>query len=157
MRDVKGYEGLYAVTSCGKVWSYKSDRFLSPCKTKSGYMFVRLCKNGKVKNMFVHRLVAQTYVENKKCCPVINHKDENPLNNNVNNLEWCTIQYNINYGSHNENVSKSKNKPCICIELDKIYKSPLVASKELGIHYSRVTQCCRDCDKSVNGYHFKYV
>ena len=52
MRDVKGYEGLYAVTSCGKVWSYKSDRFLSPCKTKSGYMFVRLCKNGKVKKMY---------------------------------------------------------------------------------------------------------
>ena len=47
MRDVKGYEGLYAVTSCGKVWSYKSDRFLSPCKTKSGYMFVRLCKKWK--------------------------------------------------------------------------------------------------------------
>ena len=57
-------------------------------------MFVRLCKNGKVKNMFVHRLVAQTYIENKKCCPVINHKDENPLNNNVNNLEWVTNKQN---------------------------------------------------------------
>ena len=63
MRDVKGYEGLYAVTSCGKVWSYKSDRFLSPCKTKSGYMFVRLCKNGKVKKMFVHRLWVFTIQE----------------------------------------------------------------------------------------------
>ena len=58
MKDIVGYEGLYAITSCGKVWSYKSKKFLKPSDNGHGYSFVRLCKDGKVKNYKIHRLVA---------------------------------------------------------------------------------------------------
>ena len=57
MKDVVGYEGLYAVTSCGKVWSYKSERFLKPWKRKDGYLQVGLHKDGEKKIYLVHRLV----------------------------------------------------------------------------------------------------
>ena len=59
MKDIKGYEGLYAVTSCGKVWSYKSKRFLTPAKTHNGYLIVNLCKDGQGKMYRVHRIVAE--------------------------------------------------------------------------------------------------
>jgi hypothetical protein len=58
MRDIKGYEGLYAVTSCGKVWSYRSKKFLKPYDNGFGYLYVNLNNDGKKKQFKIHRLVA---------------------------------------------------------------------------------------------------
>lgn len=69
-------------------------------------MNVSLFKNGKKKNKLVHRLVAEAFIENKKNYPQINHKDENTLNNMVENLEWCTQKYNNNYGTYRERARK---------------------------------------------------
>jgi len=106
-RDIKGYEGLYQVSNLGRVKSlgrqhgflYKQDRIMKPFKTKFNYYKINLYKNGVKKNFFIHRLVALAFIPNPNNYPVINHKDENPSNNYVDNLEWCTVKYNSNYGT----------------------------------------------------------
>ena len=106
MRDIKGFEGLYAITSCGKVWSYRSKKFLALYQTKSGYLTANLSKNGKSKPYRVNRLVAEAYLENPNNLPYVNHKDEVKTHNWINNLEWCDAKYNNNYGSHSKRVAE---------------------------------------------------
>jgi hypothetical protein len=77
MREIPNYEGLYAVTSCGKVWSYRSKRFLTPRKSKKGYLTVLLCNKGNMREFKIHRLVADAYIPNPDNLPQVNHKDEN--------------------------------------------------------------------------------
>lgn len=95
MRDISGYEGKYAITSCGKVYSYKRKIFLTPGERRWGYQKVSLCKNGKVKDYYVHRLVAEAYLENPEHKTQVNHKDLNKKNNSLCNLEWATPSENI--------------------------------------------------------------
>lgn len=125
MKDIKGYEGLYRVTEDGRVWSYPKS-----CSSKSGMWMkltistnqnnrgksysrytVGLYKN-KIRAVFlVHRLVAQAYIPNPENKPQVNHKDTNPLNNNINNLEWSTgfenMQHAQDSGMLNQYTEKS--------------------------------------------------
>ncbi len=110
MKDIVGYEGIYAITSCGRVWSYRRNKFLSSYSTKNGYQLVSLCTEGKEHQCYVHRLVGQAYIENPDNLPQINHKDEVTNHNWVNNLEWCTQQYNNNYGSHNVKMGQAVSR-----------------------------------------------
>ena len=102
----------YLVTSHGGVLSLKdnhnNDRLkeLKSCKSKGGYYFVSLCKNGKRYNKYVHRLVAQAFISNPENKPQVNHIDEDKTNNHVSNLEWMTGKENCNHGTHNERLSK---------------------------------------------------
>lgn len=107
MKDVKGYEGLYAITSCGKVWSYKSKRFIIPHPNKKGYLRIKLYKNNSYKTYSIHRLVAEAYIPNFENKSQVNHKDENKSNNCVGNLEWVTSKENANYGTRNERIANS--------------------------------------------------
>ncbi len=158
MRDVKGYEGLYAVTSCGKVWSYRKNGFLNCGKTYNGYLKVVLVKDKKQKNFYVHRLVAETYLNNIENFTDVNHKDENKHNNCVNNLEWCTHYYNIKYSMTKiyKNAGKKQRK-CVCIETGEVFKNPLEVANKLNVRYYRVTSCCRNQDNEIDGLHFKYI
>ena len=122
MKDIKNYEGLYAVTSCGKVWSYRNNKFLKPGLV-SGYLQVVLADKGSRAQYKVHRLVAEAYIPNPKGLPQVNHKDENKLNNSVNNLEWMTAEENANYGTRSERIGNKLGKPVYCVELDKVFDS----------------------------------
>lgn len=104
MKDITNYEGLYAITSCGKVWSYKSKKFLKPY-FNGGYASVALSKNGKLTYPLVHRLVAEAYISNPDNLPQVNHKDEDKAHNCVNNLEWCDATYNNNYGTRTSRMA----------------------------------------------------
>ena len=99
LKDVRGYEGLYAVTSCGRVWSYRQRQFLTPTTSDAGYLFVMLCKDGKKENFRVHRLVADAYIPNPNGLPFVKHRDECLNHNWVSNLEWCDAKYSSNYGT----------------------------------------------------------
>ena len=98
IKQIYGYENYY-VSKSGKVFS--GNKELRQYSNK-GYSLVYLYKDTKRKKYFVHRLVATAFIPNSENYPFINHKDENPKNNNVMNLEWCTAKYNTNYSSRNE-------------------------------------------------------
>lgn len=84
-------------------------RKLKPQKANN-YFFVKLSKEGKTKQHFIHRLVAISFLSNELNYKEINHKDENPSNNKIENLEWCDRKYNINYGTGNFRRSLSEKK-----------------------------------------------
>lgn len=98
-KDIKGYEGLYSVSNRGRIKNAK--RILKPSNNGNGYMLIGLRKRGKRKNFYIHRLVALAFIENPENKPVINHKDYNRKNNDVNNLEWITVKENVNYSINN--------------------------------------------------------
>ena len=118
-RSIPGYEGLYEVSSYGRVRSldrydsrncFRKGRIMKQNNDGRGYMSVQLCLDGKIKKYLVHRLVIQTFILNPDNLPEVNHKDENPGNNNVDNLEWCNHSYNINYGTRKDKVRESQLK-----------------------------------------------
>ena len=153
MKDVKDYEGLYAITRDGKVWSYKSKKFLKPGLIRDGYHRVNLCKNGKKKNYLIHRLVAEAFIPNPDNLPQVNHKDEDKSNNCVDNLEWCSAKYNANYGTRTERISK----PVYCVELNKVFDGARQAARELGLDNSNIIKCCKGKLKTVGGFHWRYA
>lgn len=153
MKDVVGYEGLYAVTSCGKVWSYRRQKFLKPGVNHKGYLFVNLCKNGKVKCSRVHRLVAEAYIPNQDNLPQVNHKDENKSNNCLQNLEWCDNKYNHNYGTINERHKKPILQFTLDGEFVREWPSATDAGKELKGH---ICDCLKGRRKTACNYIWKY-
>jgi hypothetical protein len=110
MKDIQGYEGLYAVTSCGKVWSYKSKKFLKPVDAGYGYMVVCLSKGNVLRNKRIHRLVAEAYLPNPDNLPDVNHKNECKTDNYINNLEWVSHKDNCNHGTRNLRISETQKK-----------------------------------------------
>ena len=111
-RDIKGYEGKYQISNLGRIKSLKNckgnyrEKILDIKPDNRGYIRAFLYKNGKCKPYQVHRLVALHFIPNPNNYPIINHKDEDKTNNNVENLEWCTYQYNNNYGTRNKKCSE---------------------------------------------------
>lgn len=109
-KDVKHYEGLYKISSQGRVWSVTKQDYKIPHVKENGYWSVQLYKNRKMKNEYIHRLVALTFIPNPEHLPQINHKDENKSNNAVSNLEWCDQSYNMNYGTVKYRLSNTHRK-----------------------------------------------
>ena len=112
-KDIPNYEGKYQVSNTGRVRSLNYNRtgkikVRKQGKDKLGYKSVFLCKDGKNKGYLVHRLVALAFIPNPNNYPVINHKDENPSNNYYKNLEWCTQEYNCNYGNCRKKMSEAR-------------------------------------------------
>ena len=111
-KDVVGYEGLYQVSNLGRLKSAPRPRtkggLLKPQYDRKGYLTFGLCKNGKSKMAKIHRLVAEAFIPNPGKLPEVNHKDEQKDNNCVENLEWCTTQYNSNYGTRVARIAATK-------------------------------------------------
>ena len=122
-RSVPNYVGFYEVSNLGRVKSVKRmvgnkhirESILSQRLNKQGYLTVGLTKNNEQKYPAVHRLVALSFLPNPDKLPQVNHKDENHVNNRLDNLEWCGCSYNANYGTRNKRLSeKLKGQPCRC-------------------------------------------
>ena len=134
MKDVKGFEGIYAVTSCGKVWSYKRNKFLKPTKSKKGYLSVKLQNDCEKKYASVHRLVAEAYIENVNNYDTVDHIDGNKENNNVNNLQWLPMFENLDRG-------KNARVKIRCIDTGKEYESIIDAARDIN-----------SCPSAMNGH-----
>lgn len=110
-KDIKGYEGLYKINNVGDVLSiarkgnWRGNHLLVPSNDGHGYRQVNICKNGKLKSVKVHRLVAEAFIPNPHGYREVNHIDENKWNCEVTNLEWCTRTYNVNYGERTQKTS----------------------------------------------------
>ena len=94
---INNIETYYLISEDGKVYNLKTKRYLKGHLENTGYISVNLNINNKKKNYALHRLVAQTFLENPDNLPIVNHKDGNKLNNNVENLEWVSQSYNCKY------------------------------------------------------------
>lgn len=148
MKDIKGYEGLYAVTSCGKVWSYRNECFLNPRCEKNGYLRVGLWKGGNVKRELVHRLVADAYIPNTENLPQVDHIDGNKTHNYVNNLQWIT---------NRDNLRKSHNKPILQYTLDGEFVREWASASDVGKEVkSNIGYCLRGKYKTAYGYIWKF-
>lgn len=167
-KDIEGYEG-YQVSNLGNVRSFKYGkmRFLKPCSDKNGYLIVTLYKNSSSKKCKVHRLVAMAFIPNPNNLSMVNHKDENPSNNIVSNLEWCNASYNNNYGTRNERISKKHlNEPSlskVVIQIDKntnviinIFPSMMEAERQTGCNRRSICHCCKGTYKTTGGYKWSY-
>ena len=122
-RPVKGYDGLYEISNLARVRSvdtikeFKTQlgnpatcrcygKVLKQNLTNSGYYFVLLTNHKNKKTCYIHRMVAEAFIPNPDNLPVVNHKDECKTNNLPDNLEWCTMEYNTNYGTSMKRVSE---------------------------------------------------
>ena len=154
MKDIKGYEGLYAVTKDGQVWSYKSKKFLKPYKAYNGYLRVKLTKDGVEKNKRVQRLVLETYYPIEGMDDLeVDHIDFNIENNSLNNLRWLPKMENCCRHKNNE----SGYKKVRCIETGIIYSSIREASKQTGVCRSSISQCYNGKQKTAGGFHWEFV
>ena len=165
-RDVVGYDGRYKVSSKGRVKSIertveRSDGFFNVVPSKMfaltkdnmGYYTVRLTKNGICKSKLVHKLVAEAFIDNPMGYKYVNHIDENKTNNKVDNLEWCSHEYNIGY---------TCNIPVLGIDNAtgkyKFYKSITGTVKD-GFTLQNVAKVCKQeyGRKSCKGWTFYYL
>ena len=168
-KDITGYEGLYKISNGGDVFNTKSKRKLKLTITDTGYHKVNLRKNGNVKTHLVHRLVALSFISNPKAKPQVNHIDENPLNNNVMNLEWCTPRENCNHGTRIERIrdlldyeaiAKKNSKPIIQMSMQgkfiKRWESITECKNELGYDKSNIVKVLKGKARSSYGYKWMY-
>lgn len=171
-KDVKGYEDLYEVSNFGRVKSkdrrvkvvhkstfYKNlkGKMLKPINT-IGYDKVALCKEGRKKYHNIHRLVAEAFIPNENNLPIVNHKDESRNNNHVDNLEWCTHQYNITYGTAPSRKDKKLSLPVVGTHVltgTKITFPSMTEAGRNGFVQSAISLCCRGEKKEHRDYTWK--
>ena len=174
-KDVKDYEGLYQVSNLGRVRSLprkgtrtKGNYLLKARKNKKGYLNLKLSKNRKAKSYRIHRLVSQAFIPNPDNLPQVNHIDGNKLNNCVDNLEWCTNEYNmkesIRLGLRN-NAYKLGREHCRSVivnqyDLDdnfiKQWYCVRDIERELNFDHRNICACCRGKRRTAYGYKWKY-
>lgn len=184
-KPIEWSEGRYLISNLGRIKStdwfcdyadgtkrIKKGHLLHPSILKCGYAQVKLQYKGKRKHFYLHRLIAEAFIENPNNLPYINHKDENKTNNNVSNLEWCTFEYNINYGTRNkragEKVAGSKNPQykfgkdtsraipirqySLTGEFIKEYDCAATAMRETGINQCTIRAVANGKRKTAGGY-----
>ena len=170
-KDIKDYEGVYQVSNLGRVRSLKfgKERILRTFKDGCGYLMVHLCKDGKPKMFLVHRLVASSFLENPENLPCVNHKDEDKTNNFIGtpennfrdgNLEWCTNEYNTNYGTRNERAAKTQSKPVLQFSKTGSFIREWSSTQECernGFNHGHIVSCCIGERKTHKGFHFRKV
>lgn len=151
----------YEVSNTGKIRNKETGYILKQIKHRGGYYSVSLYNEpSHAHTKQVHQIVANTWIPNPNNCSCINHKDENPENNNADNLEWCNHLYNNNYGNHNYKVGLALSKP-VC-QYDKnntlvaIYNGAREAARIAGFSQSSITLCCQGKRKTHHGFIWKY-
>ena len=165
-RDIQGYEGKYMVSNLGRVKSlnYRNngkEGILKGVANGNGYLEVILFKEGKGKHYRINRLVAQAFLPNPDNLPEVNHKDENKQNNCVENLEYCSKLYNINYGTGSKRSAEKRSKPLFGINkvsgLILEFPSIAEASRQTGINKGNICSCLKGNYKSTGGYVWYYA
>lgn len=166
-KDIPDYEGLYQVSNLGRIKSFKNygkinERILVQ-RIKRNYYTVGLRKKAKRKWYSVHRLVAKAFIPNPNNLPQVNHKNENKLDNRVENLEWCDALYNNVYGTRLKRVSESNKlrKEVLKFDLNgnfiEKYFSVIEATRKNNIKsVSSVSNCCNKKIPQTHGFIFKF-
>ncbi len=168
--EIKGYEGHYEINTSGVIHSLertKKGRFNNIAKEKGctkknslatiGYRHVNLYKDGKYKTLYVHRILAETFLPNPNNYKYINHLDGNKDNNLLDNLEWCTQQENIRH-AFKINLIPCRKK-VICLETGIVYDIATDAGRKLfgkATAQAGISACARGVRRIAYGYHWKF-
>ena len=176
-KDIDGYEGLYQISNLGNVKSLNYcgrgyAKNLTPKCNNSGRLWVELRGRGNPKQMLIHRLVGMAFIPNPNNYPQINHIDENPKNNRVENLEWCTGSYNIQYflerhprqwhpnlTSRGRKVIRTKQ----IVQLDlsgnvvRVWDNLVSIRHETGWNDWHIEECCKGNRHKAKGYIWRYA
>ena len=174
-KDIKGYEGKYQISNYGEVrslskWSKGKILKGGQCGNPGPYRFVCLVGSGRkdIKNHYIHRLVAQAFIENPNNFTEVNHKDGNTLNNNVDNLEWCSHKYNMTHAYQNGFIDHSfqrgaKHPRAKAViqktkdgEFVKEWESVNQIQRETEYLASAIFNCCKHRQKSAYGFIWEY-
>ena len=180
-KDVVGYEGLYEVSDLGNVRvSRVGSPFFMKCKSiqknNKGYLTVLLSDGkGVQKRRTIHRIVAEAFLDNAEHYPQINHKDENKTNNCVDNLEWCSQSYNVNYSlerhpertlshKHQKHVVRNGKRMALRVqqltldgEIVREWDNSRTVFLETGMSDWSISQCCRGIWKTAYGFKWQYA
>lgn len=173
-KDINGFEGYYQISNFGRVKSVErvvkrkngtimkvSEKIRKLFYTTDNYSYVVLSKNGKHKTFLVHRLVAENFLSNPNNLPCVNHKDENKQNDCVDNLEWCSYEYNNTY----KNIHLRRNQDNVCrmviqYDLDmheiKRWNSTAEAAKYYNIQAANICACCTYRRNHCAGFKWRY-
>lgn len=147
----------YTIDTDGNVFN-KNNVKLKPSITNNGYAKVSLSNSiVKHKCLLVHRLVAEAFISNPDNLRQVNHKDENKLNNNISNLEWCTPLYNLQYSQVIEKASIAKFTKIRCNTTNEEFDSIREACKKYGLYHSNIVACCKGRRTKCGGYSWSYV
>lgn len=150
-KEIEGFEGLYEVSTKGRIRNLKTGKIRADRYDWNGYKIVRL----KGKEYLVHRLTALAFIDNPHKLPYINHKNEKKDDNNVENLEWCSPSYNVNYSIYKQScqikqIDKGGN-------LIKIWNSSWQIERETGYKQSNIINCCKSKYKQAYGFKWEYA
>lgn len=169
-KNIKGYEGRYQISNFGRVWSFVSNKFLSPSRNAHGYMNVVLIEDSGIRYTHsVHRLVAEAFIFNpyRNLHVHVHHKDSFKINNHVNNLEWITESTHawVTYESKvNELIRKYGNTPVV--QCDRTTSGLIRVWRKIDIYigfngkvfvYQSVHACCGNLIQSHGGYQWFYI
>ena len=154
---IVGFEN-YEVSNLGKVRNIKSGRTLKP-RLHNGYLRLCLYKNNKNKDLLLHRILATAFIDNPDEKPCVNHIDENKLNNDLSNLEWCTERENAIHGTRTKRVAEKLSQKVIQLDLNdnilNVFKSMRQAERETGIDATSISACCNGKRKSAGKYKWR--
>lgn len=166
-KEIKGFDDYYINTNGNIIHLIRFNnvvieaRKITPQSDGNGYLFIYLNKNKYPIMKKIHRLVAETFIPNPNNLPCVNHKDEVKSNNNVNNLEWCTNSYNVNYGTRtNRAIVKQsyriKRKNIITNEVD-IFNSINECARQMNITAAAIKYSLKRCSTYKYKYKFYYI
>lgn len=150
-KPIKGIQG-YFITEDGSVFNKKGLK-LKQVKSKNGYMRVSLHHI----HYLVHRLVANTFIENPLSLPQGNHKNEIRDDNRVENLEWISCKDNLNYSHIIEKASIAKFQKVKCKTTGEVFNCIKSACKKYGLHHSNIVVCCKGRRKNTKGFEWEYI
>ena len=158
---IPGFEQRYAISRAGEVLEIATKRRLNIRPKPDGYYWLTLRENGKYKNFYIHRLVAQTFIPEVPGKTQVNHKNGIKSDNRVENLEWVSPGENSRHRYYilgNKPLNKPQ-KAVRCIELKRDFESVGVAGRSMGISSNCIAKVARGNtpNKTAGGYHWKYI